>query len=181
MKTTQYNPQIIQEFANKLFSGADTVFVVYVVLGVLLGSQIGGAIGEAVGLGWLGLVLGTLMGAGLGYFIGVSVGFQRKVRAQMLLCLVQMEENTRLAGSRGSAAAASTSISSTTPAAAPPAPLPAGVNARYYYAINGQHEGPIEAADLKLMRQDGLITADMPVLREGESQWRRFGDYPELK
>ena len=51
---------------------------------------------------------------------------------------------------------------------------------RYYYSTDGEQQGPADASDLKLMRKDGLITDDTPVLREGESQWRKFRDYLAL-
>ncbi len=52
--------------------------------------------------------------------------------------------------------------------------------AGYYFSTNGEQQGPVEASDLRLMRKDGLITDDTPVLREGESEWRRFRDYLAL-
>ncbi|HZL14456.1 MAG TPA: DUF4339 domain-containing protein [Verrucomicrobiae bacterium] len=50
----------------------------------------------------------------------------------------------------------------------------------YYYSTDGEQQGPVDASDLRLMRKDNLITDDTPVLREGESEWRRFRDYLAL-
>jgi len=53
-------------------------------------------------------------------------------------------------------------------------------NIKYYYSSNGEQLGPVDASDLRMMRKDGLITDDTPVIREGESQWRQFRDYLAL-
>jgi len=50
----------------------------------------------------------------------------------------------------------------------------------YYYSTDGQQQGPLDAANLRSMRKDGLITDDTPVLREGESQWRTYRDFLAL-
>jgi hypothetical protein len=53
-------------------------------------------------------------------------------------------------------------------------------NIKYYYSSNEEQLGPVDASDLRMMRKDGLITDDTPVIREGESQWRQFRDYLAL-
>lgn len=51
-------------------------------------------------------------------------------------------------------------------------------NVRYYFSTDGeQHQGPMDASDLKLLREDNLITDDTLMIREGESEWRSFRDY----
>jgi hypothetical protein len=50
----------------------------------------------------------------------------------------------------------------------------------YYYSTNGEQEWPVDLSDLRLIRKDSLITDDTPVLREAESEWRRFRDYLAL-
>lgn len=60
------------------------------------------------------------------------------------------------------------------------APATASSKARYYYSVDGEQQGPVEASDLRMMRKDGLITEDAPVLREGEAEWRKFRDYAAL-
>jgi hypothetical protein len=52
--------------------------------------------------------------------------------------------------------------------------------ASYFYSTDGTQQGPVDATDLRMMRKDGLITEDTPVLREGETQWRVFKDYLAL-
>jgi hypothetical protein len=51
---------------------------------------------------------------------------------------------------------------------------------RYYYSTDGEQQGPVDATDLKMMRKDGLLTDDTPVLREGETAWHRFRDHLAL-
>jgi hypothetical protein len=50
----------------------------------------------------------------------------------------------------------------------------------YYYSTDGEQQGPVDSSDLRLMRKDGLITDDAPVLRAGETQWRKLRDYLAL-
>jgi len=49
--------------------------------------------------------------------------------------------------------------------------------AKFYYSTDGEQQGPVDAGDLKLMWQDGLITNDTLVIREGDPEWRRIRDY----
>jgi hypothetical protein len=50
----------------------------------------------------------------------------------------------------------------------------------YFYSTDGSQQGPVDANDLRMMRKDGLITDDTAVLREGETEWRKFRDYLAL-
>jgi hypothetical protein len=50
----------------------------------------------------------------------------------------------------------------------------------YFYSTDGSQQGPVDATDLRMMRKDGLVTDDTPVLREGETAWRTFRDYLAL-
>ena len=51
---------------------------------------------------------------------------------------------------------------STSPVA--PTTLPSS-KVRYYYSTDGQEQRPVDSNDLRMMRKDGLITDDTPVLR----------------
>lgn len=62
----------------------------------------------------------------------------------------------------------------------PVAPTTVPSKVGYYYSTEGTQQGPVDATDLRMMRKDGLITDDTPVLREGETQWQRFRDYLAL-
>jgi len=51
-------------------------------------------------------------------------------------------------------------------------------NVKYYFSTDTeQHQGPVDESDLKLMRQDDLITDYTLVIREGDSEWRSYRDY----
>ena len=52
--------------------------------------------------------------------------------------------------------------------------------AGYFYSTDGSQQGPVDATDLRMMRKDGLVNDDTPVLREGETAWRKFRDYLAL-
>ena len=65
------------------------------------------------------------------------------------------------------------SLSSTRPASS-------STQVAYYYSTDGQQQGPLDAAGLRSMRKDGLITDDTPVLREGEAEWRTYRDFLAL-
>jgi hypothetical protein len=164
--STRYDPLILQKFADRLYSQADSMIIICVILGVAIGViggfQIGGIVGAVVGL----VILGAL-----GFAIGLSISFQLKLRAQSVLCQKQIEENTRKSVEHSSSSTATTSAV---------APVLSASKARYYYSTDGEQQGPVEASDLRMMRKDGIITDDILVLREGEKQWHRYGDYLEL-
>lgn len=68
-----------------------------------------------------------------------------------------------------------------TSAYTPVAPLTSSTSkSSYYYSTDGTQQGPVDATDLRMMRKDGLVTDDTPVLREGETDWRKFRDYLAL-
>lgn len=163
----RYDPQILQKFADRLYSQADSVILICVILGAAIGGfggfDMGGIVGAVVGL----LILGAL-----GFAVGLSIAFQLKLRAQSVLCQKQIEENTRKTIEH---------ISPSTTATSMVAPTLSGSKTRYYYSTDGeQQQGPVEASDLRMMRKDGMIAEDILVLREGEKQWHKFRDYLEL-
>ena len=163
MTNTRYDSKILQTFADRLYSQAQSVVIICVVIGILVG---GG--GGYAGAGIVGAIAGAVIIGALGFVIGFSIAFQLKLKAQMLLCQKQIEENTRQP------------IEPTSSSVLPVAPIRSGSKARYYYSTNGEQEGPVDASDLRMMHKDGLIADDIPVLREGETQWRKFADYLEL-
>ena len=166
MKSTRYDSKIIQTFADRLYSQADSVVIICVVIGILVGLGGGYGVGQVVGA-----IVGAVIIGALGFAIGLSIAFQLKLKAQILLCQMQIEENTRKTIEHSSPALS---------AALPVTPTLSGAKARYYYSTNGEQEGPVDASDLRMMHKDGLITDDISVLREGETQWQRFADYLEL-
>ncbi|HEX8379870.1 MAG TPA: hypothetical protein VF619_04895 [Allosphingosinicella sp.] len=84
-----YDPKVIQEFADSLYSRADGIIMTYSAIGALLGLLAGYMVG-----GSGGGVLGVLLGLGIGYWMGTQRAFLLKLQAQQALCQVQIERNT---------------------------------------------------------------------------------------
>lgn len=97
MADVKYDPTVIQQFANTLYSRARTVLVVCVVLAAIAGAGAGAAVArEANAL--IGLLVFALC-VFVGISIGKDLGFRYKLTAQLALCQVQTEANTRSASS----------------------------------------------------------------------------------
>lgn len=89
---TEYNPELIQKLADKLYSQAKTS----IVLGTLIGFVAGGLFGfSASHESATGGVIGVVLGSIVGYLLGQSRAFSLRVQAQMALCQRQIELNTR--------------------------------------------------------------------------------------
>lgn len=95
----RYQPGVIQQYASALYDQADRV--------VAASSFAGGFVGS--GIGWLFTVIALLpdagfvtviflaaAGAGLGYFRGQKESFRLRLHAQIALCQVMTESNSRL-------------------------------------------------------------------------------------
>lgn len=95
-----YDPKIIQTFADGLYSRATTV----VVVSVLFFAVVGGIGGYFLFHG-SGAAILLAFGAAVGYYLGNQRAFLLKFQAQMALCQVAIERNTR-AGFRSPDAAA---------------------------------------------------------------------------
>lgn len=94
----QYDPKVIQEFAERLYSRAKAIVVVAAVLGAIVGFPAGIWLSIAmtrspsIPAGFVGCVLGGL----LGYVIGTQRAFLLRLQAQQALCQVEIERNTRV-------------------------------------------------------------------------------------
>ena len=92
---TEYQPHIIEEFADRLYAQASSIIISHTVLGGVIGAVAGyGATrGTSInGVAWMasGLVIGAI-----GYSIGKQKAFTLKLQAQTSLCQVKIEQNTR--------------------------------------------------------------------------------------
>jgi len=85
-----YNPEIIGTFSEDLYRQANLIVFFWTVLGALAGAGLLGLV-----LNELGLVLGLVLGGMAGYFYGESRSFMLRLQAQLALCAVQIELNTR--------------------------------------------------------------------------------------
>ena len=87
-----YDPAVIQEFANRLYAKAGGIIRSYTILGVMLLGFAGLATGEPI-LGAVGAVIGGVVG----YSMGKEKAFAHKLQAQTALCQVQIEKNSQSA------------------------------------------------------------------------------------
>jgi membrane protease subunit (stomatin/prohibitin family) len=60
-----------------------------------------------------------------------------------------------------------------------PPPLP-GAGAQFFVAVNGQQQGPYAVSSLPQMIQQGTLTRDSLVWRQGLASWIKAGDVAEL-
>ena len=94
----QYDPKIINEFADRLYRKANTVIAFYTIGGMVIGAFAGYLVGRDIGL--IGsdigfFLLGAILVGGAGYYAGREKTLELKFRAQTALCQVKIEENTR--------------------------------------------------------------------------------------
>lgn len=87
--TVQYEEKIIQEFAQNLYASASRITVALTFLGCIIGAVICAYINKQ--LAGAGLVFGALTG----FIYGRSKGFEYKLKAQLALCQLQIEKNSR--------------------------------------------------------------------------------------
>jgi uncharacterized membrane protein YeaQ/YmgE (transglycosylase-associated protein family) len=90
MNMVRYDESIIKRYAQALYDQADLSVFLFTLIGILLGG----------GAGWMmqgevGAMLGAVLLGTIGYFMGQSRAFQLKLTAQLALCQVQIERNTR--------------------------------------------------------------------------------------
>jgi uncharacterized membrane protein YfcA len=72
-------------------------------IGGFLGAFFGAALGSRFEEGAYGAIFGLFFGAIFGALLGRNLGFKHRLQAQIALCQVQIEENTRAAGRASSA------------------------------------------------------------------------------
>lgn len=99
-KTINYDPSLIQEAANRLYSAAASIIFTSTFFGLIIGTVIGGAIYYFVkpthpDPGII-ILIGALLGGIFGYSSGRERAFRLKLEAQKALCQVQIEKNTRI-------------------------------------------------------------------------------------
>ena len=97
----KYEPQVIVQFADNLYRQAGSLPVSYAVLGVLLGAALGFALGgffRAPEAAMIVAALGALLLGLVAFTVGQQKAFALRLQAQVALCQVQTEANTRAAG-----------------------------------------------------------------------------------
>lgn len=91
---TQYDANVIYEFADRLYAQARSIMVFYTLLGGLIGGVGGYLLDKEFRTGLLALG-GLVVLGGIGFAIGRERGFVLRLQAQTALCQVQIEQNTR--------------------------------------------------------------------------------------
>ena len=89
-----YDDRIIRKFAERLYSRANSIIALYTLLGIVAGGAAGYGVNSYLHIGTPFLV-GLLVGAVLGFALGREKAFELKLQAQVALCQVQIEQNTR--------------------------------------------------------------------------------------
>lgn len=93
----EYDPVVIQSFADGLYRAADRIVLFSTILGALFGGAVGFGLGLAMSSGG-GAILalpGLVVGGFMGHSRGMSKTFQLRLEAQLALCQVEIEFNTR--------------------------------------------------------------------------------------
>lgn len=101
-----YDEHIIEGYAAIMYRRAFWTVVISTVIGLAIGFVIGSVFGAAIalraGMGGgnedgavLPIILGLMIGGAWGYWNGVQKAFWLKLAAQVALCQVQIERNTR--------------------------------------------------------------------------------------
>jgi hypothetical protein len=119
-----YTPEVIEQYAARLYRRASTMGVGAAVTGAVVGAFFGAipltSLGDAwpipSAFGFATLLVGVVAGALIGWVVGDARGFGYRLQAQSALCQLQSERNT---------AAMARAIEVRRRAAAPPAVPPA--------------------------------------------------------
>ena len=92
----RYAPSVIQEHAEDLYSRASRRVVLYGFMGIVVGAAIGFVLSaSADDVLSAALTGGAIIGALVGIGMGRSRAFALELQAQMALCQVAIEANTR--------------------------------------------------------------------------------------
>ena len=86
---TEYDPRIIGKFADMLYRRADFIVFVWTAIGAVVGAILLRMFAQS------GLLVGLLIGGLLGYLEGQARSFLLRLQAQLALCSVHIEINTR--------------------------------------------------------------------------------------
>lgn len=100
MPHVDYDPIVLQKFANKLYARANGIIFAYTLLGIVFGLLVGAYLGTALGFRQSGqpliaAIVGAVVSGLIGLLLGQSRAFVLKVQAQTALCQVAIEENCR--------------------------------------------------------------------------------------
>ena len=85
----RYDAKIIIQFAQSLYDQANSVLILFTIIGVVVGGGGGSVLSNEAAL------IGAIVLGVIGYIMGQSRAAQLRLQAQLALCQVAIEENTR--------------------------------------------------------------------------------------
>ena len=94
-----YDPTIIHQHASRLYSRADSLVILYGLMFAffgLIGSVMFVKVVDVGGIGLAGAAINALIFALIGAAFGRARGFELRLQAQIALCQVQIELNSRV-------------------------------------------------------------------------------------
>lgn len=94
-----FDSNIIRQFASRLYRRADSIIVSYVLFGLVFGATMGLLGVSKLGVGQFNPLVVLFLSAGMGVLVGYAIGaekaFKLRLEAQIALCQVQIEKNTK--------------------------------------------------------------------------------------
>lgn len=92
---TEFDPKIIHAFVDKLYKDAANLELSFALAGACAGCGAGVYLASIVG-GGIWVIIGlAVVGALMGYVTGNKMAFGKRLHAQITLCQLQIEQNTR--------------------------------------------------------------------------------------
>lgn len=101
---TKYDSKILYEFADRLYDEANSIIWSYTTIGAIIGIVLGVITGFLVknvpdentgGVGFIVAIFASVILGVIGFYMGKEKAFSLKLKAQRILCMVKIEENTR--------------------------------------------------------------------------------------
>jgi hypothetical protein len=128
----QYTPEIIEEYAARLYRRAASMGFGAAVTGAVVGAFFGAipltSLGDAwpipSAFGFATMLVGLVAGALIGWVVGDARGFGYRLQAQSALCQLQAERNTAAMARAIDVRRRATAPAAPAPVPAPPAPAP---------------------------------------------------------
>ncbi|MCR4809053.1 MAG: SPFH domain-containing protein [Prevotella sp.] len=129
--------------------------------------QMGGGEGGGGGMNAAGLMTGMMMGGAMGQQMAGMMNNMGQYMQQG----IQTTQQSMQQGMPGVA------TPPPMPGMGTPPPMP---NVQYFISINGQQAGPFTAQQLPQLVQNGSLTPQTYVWRQGMAQWQLAADTPEI-
>lgn len=95
-----YDSAVIVKFAADLYEKAKGIVIRWTIFFLLIGLASGAYLSKSTSApnsppSFAGLAIGGVIGAIVGYMVGSSAAFKLRLQAQIALCQVAIEQNTR--------------------------------------------------------------------------------------